>query len=213
VANFMDIRLKNIKAVLFDVDDTLVATSEIHAQAFKSVLAKHGRNEFWYENYLGYKTHEVFVDLGFSNQMASKLQVEKQELARRALRTANPMPGALEIVDLLVKEKVGIAAVSSGSRESVEVSLSAVGLLDKFPLIVSGSDIEQGKPSPEGYLQALSKLQIEPWSCIAVEDSSVGCIAAKSAGILVVGIGSKPLPSDAQFTTLSDFIQHLQMES
>jgi HAD superfamily hydrolase (TIGR01509 family) len=89
--------------------------------------------------------------------------------------------------------RIPFAVVSGGTRDSVEISLSVLGLLDRFDMFVCAGDYAKGKPDPEPFLTAAQKLGVRPEECLVFEDAEVGVAAAKAAGMAVVKV---PLPHE-----------------
>jgi beta-phosphoglucomutase len=85
-------------------------------------------------------------------------------------------------------ERVPVAVVSSAYRAEIEPVLQASGLRETFSVVVSMDDVSHGKPDPEPYLLAASRLGIAPADLVVVEDTDVGVAAAKRAGAYVVGL-------------------------
>lgn len=79
--------------------------------------------------------------------------------------------------------KLPLAVVSGSPRDSVCKTLGHLGLLDRFETIVGAEDCVQGKPSPEGFLLAAQRLNVEPSRCLVFEDADFGIQAAESAGM------------------------------
>jgi HAD superfamily hydrolase (TIGR01509 family) len=78
--------------------------------------------------------------------------------------------------------------VSGSTRESIIKSLTAVGLLDRFPLLVGSEDYARSKPAPDAFLVAASLLGVEPKDCLVFEDTDMGIAAATAAGMASVRI-------------------------
>jgi HAD superfamily hydrolase (TIGR01509 family) len=79
--------------------------------------------------------------------------------------------------------RIPFAVVSGSRRASVVGSLTALGLLDKFDVLVCAEDYKHGKPAPDGFLLAASKLGVAPRHCLVFEDTDLGIEAATAAGM------------------------------
>jgi len=99
-----------------------------------------------------------------------------------------PMPGAIEIVRKLHAREMLLAITSSAVRNSIEEILRRLGIRDAFALVVDGSEVAHGKPDPEGYLVTAKKLCVAPEACLVFEDSHVGVLAAKRAGMTCIAV-------------------------
>ena len=98
------------------------------------------------------------------------------------------MPGVVETVRALRELSLTLAITSSAVRDSIEVILTRLGIRVAFALIVDGSEVEHGKPDPEAYLVTARKLGLAPRECIVIEDSHVGVVAAKRAGMYCIAV-------------------------
>ena len=92
--------------------------------------------------------------------------------------------------------RIPFAVVSGSRRASVVGSLTALHLLDKFDVLVCAEDYAHGKPAPDGFLLAASKLGVAPQHCLVFEDTELGIQAATAAGmqsVLVAATGTREL--------------------
>ena len=86
---------------------------------------------------------------------------------------------------MLVEMQTAVA--SSTTKPIIEVILKKLKLYDLFNIIISGDEVENGKPAPDIFLQAAARLSVKPLECVVVEDSYNGVKAAKSAGMYCLG--------------------------
>jgi HAD superfamily hydrolase (TIGR01509 family) len=133
-----------------------------------------------------------------TEEYLTKLINKKASLYRERLEKLEKLPIYEEIYSFLKRVKardLQIGLVTGAIRSEVESILQRVGLGDYFSVIVTGDEISTSKPQPDGYLLAVERfnrwnfnLQLQPWECLVIEDTFVGCEAAKRAGMQVVGI-------------------------
>ncbi len=97
-------------------------------------------------------------------------------------------PYAKEILPCLRKRGLKLVLTSSNARQMVETYLHLAGWEDAFDLVLTGHDVEKGKPDPEIYLLAAEKLGLSPAECAGVEDSYGGVQAVRAAGMLSIMI-------------------------
>lgn len=93
------------------------------------------------------------------------------------------MPGVIEVLSDLRMRAMPRAVVTSTRRERAVQKLATCGLAEFFEVVVTGCDVLQPKPAPEGYLQAAQHLGVNPARCVVFEDSSYGVRAALAAGM------------------------------
>jgi HAD superfamily hydrolase (TIGR01509 family) len=99
-----------------------------------------------------------------------------------------PMSGIRDLVARLSSGAVPIAVGSTSPANWVVPSLKAFGLLNSFAAIVTGDDVRKRKPAPDIYVEAATRLSVDPTRAVAIEDSAPGLVSAKAAGMKVVAI-------------------------
>ena len=115
--------------------------------------------------------------------------LEAEEIAD--LEGVRPYPNAGELLGVLSPRQWAI--VTSGTKRVAEARLRHVGLPSPIVFITAG-DVESGKPAPDGYLLAASRLQVKPAECVVIEDAPAGIQAGKSAGMRVIAVASTLTP-------------------
>ena len=95
-------------------------------------------------------------------------------------------PGIYELLDALDKRGIPAAITSSSSQEIIRQHLEAHNLYHRFKEICSARDIPNGKPAPDIYLHGAASLGLPPETCLALEDSPTGILAACRAGCVTV---------------------------
>ena len=184
----------NFKAYLFDCDGTVADSMPLHYIAWKKALAEWGCpfDEELFYTWGGKPPVEIVAAL---NQVHG-LKMPVEELAERKenfyyeqLPHLQPVPEVLEHIEAQYG-KIPFAIVSGSSRESVIKSLTTIGLLDRFDVLVGSDDYENSKPAPDAYLLAASHLGIAPKDCLVFEDTEMGIQAATAAGMASVKIAS-----------------------
>ena len=130
-------------------------------------------------------------------KLVENISTRKKELFEEIQR-ARAFPGVRELIESLNCENCLKAVVSGASRKEVE-SLLEQNNLGKFDLIISGDDLEEGKPSPEPFKTALFKFKLKPSEALIVENSPLGVDSAVKANIeCIITLNNTPLE-------LSDF--------
>lgn len=181
----------SIKHVLFDNDGTIVDSEILGARIMLNLLAKHGlhlEERAYNMRFPGLLTRDILVALeqeeGFKAPAGFLQQIHDEHKAdfNQSLRAIRGMP------TLLRNLKVPKSMVSNGSIQHVEKCLRKVRLRSAIDgLIFSAEQVDKPKPWPDVYLFALEKLGLLPRETLVVEDSVTGVLAAKAAGIQVVG--------------------------
>lgn len=181
------------KALLFDLDGTLLLSDDLHYEVFAEIFAENGMTltHAIYENRIhGHHNLEMLPKL-FPGKDPQALSDEKEARFRARLSGGTPpMPGAVALLDRADAEGWRLAVVTNAPRDNGEHMLDAIGLRDRFELLIIGDECERAKPDPEPYLAAMRELGVRPQDCIAFEDSQSGMRAAARCGAYPVGIRS-----------------------
>lgn len=181
-----------IRAAIFDMDGTLIATEAVHQRSYAHT--SHAIGWPLPEEILGTMVgvsrdlNEIMLAerLGPDFPLA-RFYEEADALFDATLDAGVELrPGALLILDHFRDAGIPLALATSTAGELVRPRLEKAGLLDYFDVIVTRSDVSQAKPHPEPYLLAASRLGIDPAHCVAIEDSYAGVLSATSAGIATV---------------------------
>ncbi len=107
-----------------------------------------------------------------------------------------PIDGVEAVLDHLDAEGVTYCLASSGTHRRIRTALTAVGFRDRFEgRIFSAEDVAHGKPAPDLFLHAASRLGVKPGDCVVVEDSPLGVAAANAAGMKVFGYAGMTDPA------------------
>lgn len=116
----------------------------------------------------------------------------KEEYYLKLVHEVAPIEPVLEFARQL-RGKAPMAIASGGHRELVQATLSALGALGWFDVLVAAEDYKHGKPAPDPFLEAARRLGVPPEQCVVFEDSPIGIEAAKAAGMDWVHVPSAPL--------------------
>jgi beta-phosphoglucomutase len=183
----------SLRALLFDLDGTLVdsaranyaaysrALFEVGARVGPSAVAEAAAGRQWREF-----LPELLRDAGVHCDPAAVAR-RKGELYRETL---GEMRLNLALFSLAASIRPGMktALVTTASAESVRAITRHFGLDSVFDLVITGDDVTRHKPDPEAYQLALARLALEARECLAFEDSDVGAASASAVGIAVVRV-------------------------
>lgn len=200
------------RAALWDVDGTLIDSSEYHWLSWRDALAAENfpitrerfaetfgqRNDEILRAYFPARTPEEIARVG-----------EAKEVRYRALireRGIELLPGVRRWLDRLRREGWLQAVASSAPRLNLEAIMSALGLEDYFAAVASAEDVTAGKPDPQVFLAAARKLSVAPSACVVVEDAPAGTEAARRARMRSIGVLSShaELRADIVVRTLEE---------
>lgn len=190
-------RLAAAEAVIFDFDETIIDLERQHTAAHEALCRAMGSElEQMPESFRKSSGLRIIDDIremrahfGWSSPEEELFAMRQRffdEVCASAELTA--MPGVVDVIRDLRGRGITLAIASSAVRSSIETILHRLGLRDAFALIVDGSEVTHGKPDPEAYLVTARKLGVAPEACVVVEDSHVGVLAAKRAGMYCIAV-------------------------
>ncbi|WP_316750643.1 HAD family phosphatase [Pedobacter gandavensis] len=190
--------MKNLKAVLFDLDGTLIDSEYFHFECWNEILADYGVQldyPDWLKNYAGIQLPQNAKNLLSTYAINASLKdvVKRREaltLERLKTKDVELMPYALELLEFLQERGLLLAIVTSSPREDVTAIFERNGLGKYFTLMLTRTDVIQNKPDPEGYLKCCAMLGLKQEECIVYEDTINGIKAAKAAGIRCIAVQS-----------------------
>ena len=186
-----------ILGVIFDMDGVLIDSEPLHQRSLESLLSDRGHviTEAEYADLVGLSQASTWDWMigryGLPSTPATYQAEYEAGLLQILAGTLEPEPGALELVALLQEAGVHLALASSSHAEVVSAILGGLGLAESFKEIVSGGEVERGKPAPDIFLLAAERLGVAPASCVVIEDSVAGMDGACAAGMRVVGIRTR----------------------
>ena len=210
------LRTNMIKAVIFDMDGVLIDTEKYYIQLGMDITKE-----------MGYEIpREVFLSMRSLNRKFSKpmllekygadfdfeyFHAERRRRLREILenRGIEKKPGVDEVLAVLKREGLQTAVATATDIERASSYLSQIGVLEKFDRILSVSNVKNGKPMPDLYLEAGRTLEKEPSKCIAVEDSPIGVRSAHAAGLKVIMVPDLTQPEEEIMPLLSGVAQSL----
>jgi beta-phosphoglucomutase len=188
-----------IQACIFDLDGVIVDTAHYHFLAWKRLADELGINftEKENERLKGIsRMHSMDILLELGGKEMSVADKEKNANRKNAwfvdyverMLPEEIFPGVKDLIGKMRAKGLKVALASSSKNAKTVLQLLQIEHL--FDVMVDGNMITHSKPDPEIFLQAASKLGIEPQNCLVFEDAEAGVEAALAAGMLCVGIGS-----------------------
>lgn len=192
-----------IKGILFDMDGVVLDTEKLYTR-------------FWQEaaKLCGYPmTKEQALGMRSLNRGAgaTKMQsyfgpdVDYEAIRKKRMELMDAFvahegveqkPGIQGLLDYLDAKGIKKAIATSSPLDRTKLYLSSVGLVERFDELVSGYMVEKGKPEPDIYLYAASKLGLKPEECMVLEDSPTGILAAHRAGCIPVMVPDQDKPDE-----------------
>jgi HAD superfamily hydrolase (TIGR01509 family) len=196
-----------VKAVIFDLDGTLIDNEWLYDQAYCEVLKSLNISCEQLNHTPGIGLQEnwerMINDLGIS-KTSVELAQQTRDVYLRNLGKVKMRPGARELIfDLKRKRSLAILGTSTGKETATQV-LQQIGAEKLFDFTVFGDEVEHKKPAPDIFLKAMDKAGILPRETVVIEDSAAGIEAGKEAGAQVIALKTNWYTRDQLFR--ADFI-------
>jgi beta-phosphoglucomutase len=196
-------------AVIFDMDGVLIDSYQAHYESWRQLANELG-SEFTEREFartFGWTSREIIAltwgDRGFDEGEIRRLDDRKEALYREIIDRHFPeSDGAQELIHAARSAGFRLAVGSSGPPENVDLVVRHLGGALLFDAIVHGRDVQRGKPDPQVFELAASRLGVAPSRCVVIEDAAPGIEAAARAGMASVALlatGRSP----ADFESLS----------
>jgi HAD superfamily hydrolase (TIGR01509 family) len=199
-------------AVIFDLDGVLADSEPWWNQIDAKLLAEYGvsyRGEY-HRNVLGV-SYRLAVEF-YKNAFHISASVEELMRRRGEIATdffANRVslfPSAKTTLEQLREMKLQLAVATSSVSASARPFLERTGIRSLFSVVVTGDEVQQGKPHPEIYLRAAKKLGISPDACLVIEDALAGIAAAKAAKMRVAAIPDTRFVDPREYEMKADYV-------
>ena len=175
------------------MDGVIIDSRQHHLDAWHELARRHGiaHAPDYFTQTFGLRNAPIIGGLipDIASERLSELAEEKERLFREAAGgNLEPLPGVRELLAFLDDERVPKAVVTSAPRANLDMIIETLGIGTHFQALVAEEDAQHGKPHPEGFLVAASRLGVGPARCVVIEDAPAGLQAAKSGGMRALGV-------------------------
>jgi HAD superfamily hydrolase (TIGR01509 family) len=203
--------MSGIEAVVFDLDGVLVQSEEVWDDVRRALAAEH--DVPWPPDATTAMMGMSSIEWSRHMQREIGVPLEAEEISRDVVRRLEEryresppwIDGALDAVERIgARWPLGLA--TSSNREIIDLVLERGGLGERFRVTVSSEEVGAGKPAPDVYLEAASRLGAEAGRCAAIEDSTNGLLSARAAGMRVIAIPNPAHPPEARGLAAADVV-------
>ena len=191
--------MKNLKAILFDLDGTLADTMQDNFKAWQKAFEDFDitikeKDYFPLEGMKLIKVAETISEK-YNLDCSPEEIVQLKNKYYLEDHSFSFYPGVPELIDFLREKGKLLAIVTASPREKLEKTVPQ-DFLSKFRVIISQEDTEKGKPNSDPYLAVIKKLRVSPEECLVVENAPLGIKSAKAAGAYCIAITTTQTKSE-----------------
>jgi beta-phosphoglucomutase len=184
-----------LRGLIFDFDGVIVDSHPVHKRAWKRLLESVGITVSEKELQFvtdGRKRDDILQHfLGeLDCDQLSEYGLRKEQYFREEAASIKTVGGFLNLLADLEEAHLALGVASSGSRSRIDFLLRQLNLRKHFSVVVTGDEVQRGKPDPAVFLKAAQGLGKYPSELIAFEDAVSGVIAARAAGMTCIGIAA-----------------------
>ncbi|TCD10738.1 HAD family phosphatase [Pedobacter frigidisoli] len=183
--------MSKIKALLFDLDGTLIDSEKFHFDCWNEFLSEYNVTldfKDWLTNYAGIplpQNAKTIIDKYKINANLEDFVNRREQITFDGFKTKDIelMPFALDFIKFFYEKGLTLAVVTASPRVDVEAVFERNGLAKYFSLFITRTDVSKSKPDPESYNICVEQLGFQKDECIVLEDTLNGVKSAVAAGI------------------------------
>lgn len=211
-------KYKMFKGIIFDIDGTLTSTNELIFASFNHITKKYLNKTMSNEEIIALfgPTEDAIIESWF-NDIHEIVKDDYYKFYKEQHYMASLYPGIKELIIELKEKNIKLGIFTGKGRKAALITLEICGLIKYFDLIISGDDVKEHKPSPEGINLILEKFNLSPEEVLMVGDSPADIIAARGAGLKVASVlwdsyakeKIVEMKNDLQFNTVGELKKYL----
>ncbi len=185
-----------IQAVAFDLDGLTLNTEEIYGESGTILMARRGKpfRDEVRRNMTGLpapKAYEVLIEAEGLTETWEELHEESTHILEELMSSrVRPMPGLLALLDELDRLGLPRCIATSSTHYFAQRALKLADVHHRMDFVVTAEDVQRGKPYPDIYELAASRMKIDPTRVLVLEDSPTGARAGVAAGCCVIAVPS-----------------------
>lgn len=201
------------KAVIWDLDGTLINSVDYHWAAWRGTMAAEGIS-FTFAEFVsdfGKRNDEILrsrMRADLPDDEVARISLDKEQRYRALVREQGLelLPGAQHWLEQLKADGWLQALGTSAPRGNIDAVFATTDIERFFAAVMSSEDVKQGKPAPDVFLAAAKKVGVEPANCIVIEDAPAGIAAGRRAGMRTIGVLTThdALPGDYVVRSLTE---------
>jgi len=211
--------MKKYKGIIFDIDGTLTSTNELIFASFNYVAEKYLNRTFSDKELISFfgPTEDVILKQ-WCGENYEKARKDYYDFYSEHHHMADLYPGIKEILKDVKSKNIFLSIYTGKGKDAATITLKKLGIYDYFDLIITGDDVKEHKPSPEGIHIFLEKFNLKKEEVLMIGDAIYDIKAARKAGIEIASVvwdtyakeEIMKLGSDYVFNTVDELKEYLR---
>jgi HAD superfamily hydrolase (TIGR01509 family) len=185
----------DLEALIFDFDGLIIDSERVEADCIIEIVAEWGSSLSYAD--IGHLFGTVDADEQWNDLLGATCGRTLSELDERLRTMVSPLkdglpllPGVRDLLDAAHQRGLRVGIGTGNTVANLERRLGRHGVFERFDAIVTRTEVLNGKPAPDIYLEVARRLGARPEACLVLEDSAIGCEAALAAGMRVIACPS-----------------------
>lgn len=202
--------MEKLEGIIFDIDGTLTSTNQLIFETFRFITNKYLNKNYSDEEIIKLfgPTEDVIMKDMFGDNYENARKDYYEFYSANHSVMADAYPGIRELIHKIKKANIPLSIYTGKGRDSSEITLKEIGVYDYFDMIVSGDDIENHKPSPEGVDVFVEKFNLNRENTILIGDATADILAARNSGIKIGSVVWDSYGKEKVIAMGSDYLFH-----
>ena len=201
--------MKKFDGIIFDIDGTLTSTNELIFASFNHIAKKYLNKTFSNEEITRlFGPPEDVILKQFCGERFEEGKKDYYDFYTENHHMADLYPGIVNVLKDLKTKNIPLSIYTGKGREAATITLKKLEIFDNFDLIITGDDVKEHKPSPEGINIFIEKFNLNRDRALMIGDSVGDVKAAHSAGVKIASVLWDSYAKDRVITMKADYIFH-----
>ena len=201
--------MKNFDGIIFDIDGTLTSTNDLIFASFNHVMNKYLNKTLTNNEIISLfgPTEDVILE-EWTGTDYPRAREDYYNFYSENHTMADLYPGILDILTYIKSKKIPLSIFTGKGRDAAIITLKKLKIYDFFEMIITGDDVKEHKPSPEGILRFVEKFRLNPERVLMIGDSPSDIKASRAAGVKIASVLWDNYSQAKEIELKSDYVFH-----
>ena len=205
--------MKTFDGIIFDIDGTLTSTNDLIFASFNHVMGRYLNKTLTNNEIISlFGPPEDVILEEWTGEDYPKARQDYYDFYSENHAMADLYPGIFDILTFIKLQKIPISIFTGKGRDAAIITLKKLKIYDFFEMIITGDDVKEHKPSPEGILRFLEKFRLNPERVLMIGDSPSDIQASRGAGVKIASVLWDSYSQAKEIGMKSDYVFHAVSE-